>query len=191
MFFSDAAEAANKNPDNEDAELFSILDKLEFFRGIDGKFLFKLCYPEMEGQGVLGGHCNVWYQTSNPFTDSMITGYEKVMLAFGLKSDETEFVGLGRNNKTTSSATKAAISDSPFTDSWWMAVGAFAGESGKIPGPVDQYASIVELFVAKARRDPNIGVGVDGSITVRCNEPGEDLDVGYNLKSVQLTCSQQ
>ena len=39
--------------------------------------------------------------------------------------------------------------------------------------------------VSKADLSPGAAVGVDGLITVRtvrCNESGEDLDVGYNLK---------
>ena len=51
--------------------------------------------------------------------------------------------------------------------------------------------TVVELFVAKARVNPRVGVGLSGGLTVRCTEPGEDLDIGYNLKEVQLTCTKE
>ena len=59
--FSSQEEALNKNPDNPDAELFSILDQLENYRDHEGILHFKLCYPELTGVG--GGHCNEWTQT--------------------------------------------------------------------------------------------------------------------------------
>ena len=191
-FFADYAEAGNKNPDDENADLFSILDTLDFFRGVDGKFLFKLCYPEVEGS--TGGHCNEWYQTSNPFTDSDITGFENVRSEFELKSEgKTDvFAGLGRNSDGAS-ASKSAVSNSPLTGYWWMAVGQYK-EQSFLPGPVEaggEAVTVVELFVSKARLDPWEGVGLSGSLTVRCSEPGEDLDIGYNLKELQLTCTRE
>ena len=196
-FFANYEEAGNKNPDDEDADLFSILDTLDFFRGVDGKFLFKLCYPEFEGS-TGGGHCNEWYQTSNPFTDSEITGFEKVKTEFELRTPgQTEaFEGLGKNGPGSADG-HSAVSNSPLTSNWWMAVGAFKGAGGdKLPGPAEaedqgQTVTVVELFASKARVNPSAGVGLSGELTVRCDEPGEDLDIGYNLKEVHLTCTRE
>ena len=194
-FFADYEEAGNKNADDEDADLFSILDSLDFFRGVDGKFLFKLCYPEFEGS--TGGHCNEWYQTSNPFIDSEIAGFEKVKTEFELRSPgQTEvFEGLGKNGPESKGS--SAVSSSPLTSSWWMAVGAYKGDGDTgLPGPVEakdqgQAVTVVELFASKARVNPSTGVGLSGALTVRCNEPGEDLDIGYNLKELNLTCTRE
>ena len=46
-FFKDQKEALNKNADNEDADMFSILYQLEQYRNCEGDFHFKLCYPEL------------------------------------------------------------------------------------------------------------------------------------------------
>ena len=199
-FFADYEEAAHKNADDEDADLFSILDSLDFYRGVDGKFLFKLCYPEFEGS--TGGHCNEWYQTSNPLSDSDITGFEKVKMEFEVRTHgETEvFEGLGKNGPDSADH-RSAISNSPLNGHWWMAIGAYEGHEviqGKteIPGPVEavdqgQAVTVVELFASKARVNPSAGVGLGGALTVRCNEPGEDLDIGYNLKELSLTCTRE
>ena len=79
-----------------------------------------------------------------------------------------------------------------------MAVGAYKGikQNTEIPGPVEaidqgQAITVVELFASKARVNPSAGVGLSGALTVRCNEPGEDLDIGYNLKEVHLTCTRE
>ena len=197
-FFANYEEAGNKNPDDEDADLFSILDTLDFFRGVDGKFLFKLCYPEFEGSN--GGHCNEWYQTSNPFTESEITGFEKVKTEFELQHPgQTEvFKGLGKNSPDSGSAGNSAISNNPLMSHWMMAIGAYKGikQNSGIPGPVEaidqgQAITVVELFASKARVNPSAGVGLSGALTVRCDEPGEDLDIGYNLKEVHLTCTRE
>ena len=169
---------------------------MDFYRGVDGQFLFKLCYPEVEGSN--GGHCNEWYQTSNPYTDSVITGFESVNTEFELirTKDQTPlFAGLGRNSDDHSSKF-SAVSNSPLTANWWMAVGQYEQSQGNtyLIGPVEagvEVVTVVELFVSKARLDPDKGVGLSGSLSVRCSEPGEDLDIGYNLKELQLTCTRE
>ena len=170
-FFADYAEAGNKNAEDENADLFSILNTLDFFRGLDGKFLFKLCYPEVEGS--TRGHCNEWYQTSDPFTESVITGFAPVKIEFPGKTDA--FAGLGSHSDDTDNSDKiTAVKIPP------------AGEF-----ELDNPVTVVELFVSKARVNPRVGVGLSGALTVRCTEPGEDLDIGYNLKEVQLTCTKE
>ena len=170
-FFTDYAEAGNKNAEDENADLFSVLDTLDFFRGLDGKFLFKLCYPEVEGS--TGGHCNEWYQTSDPFTDSVITGFDPVKIEFPGKTNV--FAGLGSNSEDPDNTDKITAVSIPPAEEFEQ----------------NQAVTVVELFVSKARINPHVGVGLGGALTVRCTQPGEDLDIGYNLKELQLTCTKE
>ena len=180
------ADVGNKNPDNPDAELFSILDQLESFRGNDGNFLFKICYP-MVTMGGRQGHCNVWLQSSNPYTDSIITGFRPVSLSFSLNGDGEVWEGLGLNEDTS----EAVIDDAPSSSQWWMAIGAISDVNGEIPGPRiqdDITVTKVELFVSKSRKDTNIPVSLDGSVVVSCKNIGEDFDFGYNINQLSLDC---
>ena len=180
------ADVGNKNPDNPDAELFSILDQLESFRGNDGNFLFKICYP-MVTMGGRQGHCNVWLQSSNPYTDSIITGFRPVSLSFFLNGDGEDWQGLGLNEDTS----EAVIDDAPSSSQWWMAIGAISDLNGEIPGPKNQddlMVTQVELFVSKSRKDTNIPVSLDGSVVVSCKNIGEDFDFGYNINQLSLEC---
>jgi len=59
----------NKNPGNPSASLFSILDTVHKYRWHDGAFRFKLCYPD---------GCIEWKQTSNPVTQTSVTGYHLI-----------------------------------------------------------------------------------------------------------------
>ena len=129
--FANKDDALNKNPDDPDADLYSILDQLEDYRGADGRFRFKLCYPELTW-GVDGKKCNEWYQTSNPATDQTITGFEAVDLAFTLNSYAQPWQGLG---KTISDAT--LIDDAPSGTNWYCAIGSLSAwaTTETIPGP--------------------------------------------------------
>ena len=179
-------DVGNKNPDNPDAELFSILDQLETYRGNDGNFLFKICYPELT-MGGRQSHCNVWLQSSNPYTESIITGFKPVSLSFPFNGDGEDWQGLGLNEDTS----KAWIDDAPSSSQWWMAIGAISDENGKLPGPSNQddlMVTQVELFVSTSRQDTNIPVGLDGSLVVSCKNIGEDFDFGYNINQLSLEC---
>ena len=72
FFNATAGEIGRKNPDNEEAVLFSILGQLEKFRSPGGQFYLKICFPDLT-IGVDGGKCNEWSQSSNPFTETTIT----------------------------------------------------------------------------------------------------------------------
>ena len=72
--FSSQEDALSKNPREPEADLYSVLDQLESLRSVEGSFHFKLCYPEVTGEA--GGSCNEWTQTSNPATESTITGFK-------------------------------------------------------------------------------------------------------------------
>jgi len=136
--FSSDEDARKKNPENPDANLYSILDQLESFRTPDG-FHFKLCYPELNG-------CNLWIQTSNPVEEWNIQGFKPVHLSFQQNGHQTNWVGLGKNKNQWS----AFIDDEPTDSYWWTAIGAKKfyphNDSQTIPGPVGKSVQKVELW---------------------------------------------
>ena len=109
-----------------------------------GSFRFKLCYPELSGEG--GGHCNEWEQTSNPAVDTTITGFKAVSLAFKLDSYGGPWVGLGRDG---TAKTDSFIDDAPSGTYWFTAIGAtkYHGGADTIPGPYPNVVKRVELYV--------------------------------------------
>ena len=153
--FSDRDDAMYKNPDNPEADLFSVLYRLEDFRDADGNFHFKLCYPELTGAG--GGRCNEWTQTSNPATEGTITGFQAISLSFTVNEYENgrgrSWGGLGRSNDTDTTL----IDDTGEEPNWWSAIGAMEhypqGESS-IPGPFDYNVTQVALYIGTG--GPNI-----------------------------------
>ena len=140
--FSSQTDAASKNPNNSSADLFSILDQLEKYRGFDGNFTFKLCYPEVTW-GDCGKKCNEWIQSSNPLTETTITGFRPISLAFPLNGHRGPWVGLGKN---PSEWTQAAIDDHPTSSTWWSAIGATSLHYGGIPGPVHYNPAVTNTF---------------------------------------------
>ena len=128
--FSSRSDALYKNPDNPDANLFSILSKLEDYRGKDGNFQFKLCYPE---GGV--GKCNEWIQSSNPAKETTIRGFRAISLDFTKNGAGGAWAGLGKSSSISYDET--LIDDSPAAKNWHCAIGSCAYWPGKpkIPGP--------------------------------------------------------
>ena len=150
--FSSLEEALNKNPDNPDADLFSILDQLENFRNQDGNFHLKLCYPEVNSNG---GFCNEWIQTSNPATEIDRIGFQAISLSFPKNGANNPWRGLGLNRcvpgrQCHGYSNRTLISDSPSNRQWNGAIGATHWseiESGVIPGPESYTVSKVVLSV--------------------------------------------
>jgi len=149
-FFSNQDDdALSKNVDDPNAQLYSILGQLEDYRS-GGRFHFRLCYPELVG--VNGGDgCNEWTQTSNPATESTITGFQPISLSFLYNSYLENWVGIG---KDISGVGATFISDAPNRQWWWTAIGSYTyhESSSTIPGPRnltnDQYiVKQVELYV--------------------------------------------
>lgn len=74
-----------KNPQNPQAKLYSILNRLETMRGADGKFHFRLSWPSLCTRApdfcVGGVEYNEWKQTSNPTTQP-IAGYEPIDVTY-------------------------------------------------------------------------------------------------------------
>ena len=123
--FSSKMDAMVKNLEIPNAFLFSILKYLEHYRGKDGNFQFKLCYPEV-------GKCNEWIQTSNPATETTIRGFKAISLDFKINSLQNAWAGLGKNAYGTT-----LIDDAPEYDSGFCAIGAtkYWPEKFQIPGP--------------------------------------------------------
>ena len=126
--FSDRADALSKNPDDPNANLFSNLAKLENYRGKDGNFQFKLCYPEV-------GKCNEWIQSSNPATETTIRGFGAISLDFTKNGAGGAWAGLGKSSSISYEET--LIDDSPAARKWYCAIGSCAHFPQKplIPGP--------------------------------------------------------
>ena len=142
--FSSQEDALNKNPDNPEADLYSILDSIGRFRNEDGSFHLKICYPEVTG--VNGSHCNEWTQSSNPANQTSITNFQAISLAFELNGRLNPWIGLGRS---PANYTYSLIDDNPAISTWWMAIGAtqyYTGD-GLIPGPRGDKVRKVELYV--------------------------------------------
>ena len=142
-FFSwDDQDALSKNSDDPNAKLYSILNKLEDYRGADGSFFFKLCYPEVSGVG--NSHCNQWIQSSNPATKRTIQGFKAISLAF-TGGSRGPWQGIGRSRSRTN-----LIDDYPDSGAWWTAIGAKRGHpkyASTIPGPASHLVTKVELYV--------------------------------------------
>jgi len=137
LFKSDA-EALSKNGGDPSAKLFSRLDLLEIFRREDGKFRFKIVFPDLGGS-------NEWIQTSNPATSVTIKGYEPVNIDYKVQGRNKTWRGLG----LCTGQKKAFICDTPTTGNWWMCVGCESTYNypDTIPGPWSHLTKKVELYV--------------------------------------------
>jgi len=140
--FANLDEAKKKNIDDESASLFSVLYNLESMRNDDGVFHFKLCYPELSEEFP----CNEWIQSSNPVTESNVTGYSGVKLTYPKNGIRGPFQGLGLSPP---SFVNNLIDDAPSHGKWWSSIGTIkAIGSGIIPGPYGQTVKKNELYVA-------------------------------------------
>ena len=129
-------EAKNKNPDDENADLFSILGQLERYRRCSGIFHFKLCYPELAENFTFP--CNEWTQFNNPVSDSMIKDFQEVKLTF-----KDNFQGIGMNEIQK---WRTLINHKPFEYSEFFSIGAPSWMT-EVPGPYPIWVGKVELYV--------------------------------------------
>ena len=140
-FFKDHSEALNKNADNEDADIFSILYQLEQYRTCNGDFHFKLCYPELAEN--FSFPCNEWTQFNDPAADSIVRNFKPIKITF--KSALGDFKGLGMSER---SKKETLIEDNPMQfNNRTFSIGTLKGKEGKIVGPPDHLVEKVELFV--------------------------------------------
>ena len=150
-FFSSPEEALRKHSNNSAALLFSVLDEIDQYKNEDGNYHLKLCYPELTGVG--GGHCNEWTQTSNPVTDTTITGFQPITIAFTQNGYGEDWRGLGRSPDKYPAT---LMDDAPSRPFWWTAIGAtkdYAAAKLGIPGPFEQkkYVNKIELYIKPGR----------------------------------------
>merc|ERR1712141_925137 len=137
-YFDDAADALSRNADDESQPLFSRLSDIEQFRNAQGEFHFKLVYPEIPA-------VNEWIQTSNPTTETTITGFKATSLDISINSIDDAWAGLGVGDEG-----KCVMDDSPDTTKWWTAIGAerpYPTNSETFPGLKKNKVSMVELYV--------------------------------------------
>jgi len=146
--FSGPEDALSKNSDDPTADLYSILDQLDKYKSDKG-FHFKLCYPELIGV-YNGDGCNEWIQTSNPATDTTVTGFKAISLTFPYNSYMKDWDGIGKDIKKDTWL-GAFIDDSPNGDYFWTSIGAYQyhGSASTIPGPKSKTEGENQFLVTK------------------------------------------
>ena len=140
-FFNDYDDAKKKNENNPDASLYSILYQLENLRRSDGSFKFRICYQ---------AGCNSWFQTSNPVTESVVTGFETQSLVFPIAN------GLG---KKEGGVGETLICSDPMGQFVYYSIGVTRAIekfgcckfAGPLTNPVSDFSFIskVDLYVEK------------------------------------------
>jgi hypothetical protein len=129
-------QAKRSNPENPQANKYSILDRVSDFL-IDDKYTFKLNYPQL-------GVTNIWSQTNNPVTGNGsggVNGY--VGISIGLSSNG--WGGLERYDVQTSTFLDGTLTPQ---SNWYYAVGVkdYFGGATTFPGP-NSAVNTVELWV--------------------------------------------
>lgn len=142
--FANLDDAKKKNIDDPEADLFSRLYELDSMRNWEGVFHFKLCYPEL-ASSTINFPCNEWTQTSNPLTESKITGFAAINLTWTRDGMNDLFHGLGLSSCCSSAN---LIDGNPFRD-WWYSIGTIAywGCATCVTGPGRTPVKMVELYV--------------------------------------------
>ena len=139
-----AEDVGRRNPHDQTALTYSIMDKLNQFKSSSGSWHFKLCYPELTS--VQDPPCNEWTQTSNPSSTTI--------QSFQIKSGAfpEAFRGLGKNGRATSTIT--VMDSTTTTDKLWYSIGVKQLTNGKIAGPRRNWVDQVELYVKKPENLP-------------------------------------
>ena len=101
----------------------------------------KIVFPELGGS-------NEWIQTSNPATDSTISGFESVQLDYPLNGFGQPWGGLALGTGSN----QALIDDTPNSGIWWMCIGcqSWFSSTGYIPGPRSNSVTRVQLYVSSS-----------------------------------------
>jgi hypothetical protein len=132
---------------------YSILDTLDdSMKGGDGKFLFKLKWPQHGTPNT-----QVWRQSSNPMSSSSVSGYEAVELAS---------TNNGWGGVALSSSGSALLDGSPSSGNWWYAIGTTALHYSAIPGPNSATTPQVELWVYYTEQPTTEAASTTGNNTL-------------------------
>jgi hypothetical protein len=100
---------------------FSRLDQLEAYRARDGKFTFKLLWPQKQGTNF-----NQWRQSTNPVESDAVEGYDAI---------EVNFEASGWGGLQRSAREEALLDGCIGNQMWFYAVGTSTDLWGGIPGP--------------------------------------------------------
>ena len=145
--FASAEETELSNPLDDDADRFSIMAKLPQFQHSNGRWHFKICYPELAS--VHPFPCNQWSQTRRPHA-GVATNVVKQNTTFKYRVAQWSlFSGLSLSR---TGADLSVIKGARSRVERWFTIGALLLENGKIPGPVDTLVSKVELFAMREDR---------------------------------------
>jgi len=118
---------------------YSILNTLgDSYKGSDGKFQFKIVWPQRSGTNY-----NIWKQTTNPVTSTAsVSGYEAVNVHF----TSNRWGGIENGQRHGGSAPYAALDGSVNHGNWYYAIGSKQEWGGGIPG-ASSAENVVEFYV--------------------------------------------
>lgn len=121
-FFINADDAANKNDNNPNADLYSILYKLEKFRN-NGKFILKINWPS------LGLGRNIWSQTINPVTNPGISSTNPVegYVPIDIQYTSNSWGGLEQYGSNT------FLDGTVMHSNWYYAIGSYTSYGEGLP----------------------------------------------------------
>lgn len=142
-YFASLAASLSSNPANPNANLYSIMDKLEDFK-TNGRFIFKINWPGYTLR-------NIWSQTTNPTIDQAVAGYTPISI------DATSNLWGGLERNCSVACTNWLADGSINHTDWFYAIGARTswGTPAGIPGSeqvqgVGVSASEVKLWVKRS-----------------------------------------
>lgn len=165
----------NFNSNDENAGQYSILDRLEQYRGLDGKLTFMLFWPEQKNLVP-----QIWKQTTNPYStrnnrNGTVSGYERIYTPY----TGNRWGGLRWNGGS-------AMMSGSTNGWWWYAVGSHAPWAGGnyIPGPNGNKVTRVELYVLE-KFTTKIHIGNSRSNTKTVTLPEKDMIVNPIAINVQ------
>jgi len=176
----------SRNSEDPSADNYAILDKLETFRRLDGRFKFGLAYPQL----CAATQCQErelisWFQVTNPVTMQPVVGFDAINLKYGLEGqNHTEFRGL-ENSKMSTDKNVSLLDGLVNHANWWFAIGSITPfATTKIPGPLDSNGvgitvNHVELYVDSADDFEHSVMSFDGyGDYLTLTDPIEGLPVG-------------
>lgn len=142
---------ANYHADNPSDPNYSIIDTLDDSFKIGGKFVFKMVWPNNKLQ------TNIWRQSENPFRTPIAQKKSQDELGYTaeeIDSNTGHWGGLQRGEESN-----CLMDGSTKKPDFWHSIGCDMAELKKatgwakpLPGPNNEEATMVELYVAKKFR---------------------------------------